>query len=142
MSVHKKIAYLQGLTEGLAVSKGSREGRVLAGIVDVLGDIAENVNELEEYVESIDEDLNYLEEDVYEEVPDGQDLATDDFEEYIKVECPNCHEKVYFEANILDDEDVIEITCPTCEEVVFVNDEEVVGYVDEEYLPKIGTEDI
>lgn len=140
MDMHKKVAYLQGLTEGLDVKSGSREGRILSGIVDLLGDMSNTIADLEEYVETIDEDLFNLEEDAYD-LSDGEDVG---YEEYMEVECPRCHEKVYFEADILDDDDTIEVTCPNCDEVVFVTDEdEVVGYVDEgSYIGSRDTEDI
>ena len=142
MNIKEKIAYLQGLTKGLEVDTDSREGRVMAGIIDVLEDMAQSIYNLEEYVETIDGDLFDLEEDIYEDVADTD--TEEDYEEFIEVECPKCHENVYFESDIMEDEDVIEVTCPSCDEVVFVNDgEEVVGYVDEEYLPRIrDTNDI
>lgn len=131
MEMQKKIAYLQGLTEGLEVKGSSREGRILSGIVDLLGEMSNTITDLEEYVETIDEDLFNLEEDAY----DSSDSEDTDYEEYMEVQCPKCHELVYFETDILEDDDVIEVTCPNCDEVVFVNDEtEVVGYVDEDYL--------
>lgn len=123
-NLKEKISYLQGLAEGLRIEEGTKEGRVLSGIIDVLEDMADQIEDieeahidLEEYVESIDEDLYELEGDVF-----GDDL---DDEEYAEVECPNCHEVVCFDAGIMDDEDLIEVTCPNCDEVVYVNDDEL-----------------
>lgn len=140
MDMQKKVAYLQGLTEGLDVKSGSREGRILSGIVEVLSDMSNTIADLEEYMETIDEDLFNLEEDSY----DMNDSENVDYEEYMEVECPRCHENVYFESDILDDEDVIEVTCPNCDEVVFVTDEdEFAGTVDEGYYSSSrDTEDI
>lgn len=140
MDMHKKVAYLQGLTEGLEVKGSSREGRILSGIVDLLGEMSNTIADLEEYVETIDEDLFNLEEEAYD-LSDGEDL---DYEEYMEVECPRCHENVYFETDILEDEDVIEVTCPNCDEVVFVTDEdEFAGAVDDGYYSSSrDTEDI
>ena len=123
-NLKEKISYLQGLAEGLNINEGSKEGRVLSGIIDVLEDMAvqledivEAQTDLEDYVESIDEDLYELEEDVL-----GDDLDEDDI---VEVECPHCHETVCFDAEIIDDEDLIEVTCPNCDEVVYVNDDEL-----------------
>lgn len=123
-NLKEKISYLQGLAEGLRIEEGSKEGRVLSGIIDVLEDMADQIEDieeahtdLEEYVESIDEDLYELEGDVL-----GDDL---DEEEFVEVECPKCHEVVCFDAEIMEDEDLIEVTCPNCDEVVYVNDEEL-----------------
>lgn len=154
MNIKQKISYLQGLTEGLEAGD-SKQGRVMAGIMEVLEDMADYIDELqdtqldlEQYVEAIDEDLNDLEEDAYEDIVGSEDEDADydeeGYEEFIEVECPKCHENIYFESDVLDDEDVIEVTCPTCDEVVFVNDgSEVVDYVDAKYLDRIrDTEDI
>lgn len=120
-NLKKRVAYLQGLAEGMDIDDGSKEGRILAGIIDVLGEMAEQIedieaaqSDLEDYVESIDEDLYNLEGDMH-----GADI-----EEYMEVECPNCGQIVCFDAGIVDDEDLIEVTCPNCDEVVYVNDEE------------------
>lgn len=114
----ERVAYLQGLTKGLNVSEQSAEGKLLINIVEVLDSFAEEVNclhsaqqDLENYVESIDEDLTDVEEEVYEDVD----------EEYVEVECPDCHETVTFEAELLDEDGALEVTCPHCGEVVYEN---------------------
>ncbi len=117
-NIKEKVAYLQGLTTGLNVNDKSAEGKLLLNIVDVLEEIADEFGDmhtvqqdLENYVETIDEDLNDLEEEVYEDEPGGEDM--------IEVECPNCHEKVTFAADIMNDDDYIEVTCPYCGEIVY-----------------------
>ena len=64
----KKIGYLKGLLEGLPADDGSVSGKLIAGIVDLLGDLVERtdvmdelINDLNDYVESIDDDLSALE---------------------------------------------------------------------------------
>lgn len=132
----ERVSYLQGLADGLNVGNDTKEGRLLSEVIDVLGDFAEYLGELEdaqidleEYVESIDEDLYDLEDEVLEIEDDEDELDEvvdfdDDDLTYVDVECPKCHEIVCFEADIVDDEDLIEVTCPNCDEVVFVNDME------------------
>jgi len=139
-NLKEKISYLQGLAEGLNIEDASKEGRVLSGIIDVLEDMAEQIEDIEEahidledYVESIDEDLYELEGDVF-----GDD-ADDDL---VEVECPNCQETVCFEAEIMDDEDLIEVTCPNCDEVVYVNDEEIEDITDDGVVENKKEEDI
>lgn len=128
----ERVAYLQGLTKGLNVSDQSPEGKLLINIVDVLDSFAEEVNclhsaqqDLENYVESIDEDLTDVEEEVYEDME----------EEYVEMECPECHETVTFEAELLDEDDALEITCPHCGEVVYEN---VLDYDFEEHAEDVG----
>jgi len=131
----QKISYLKGLAEGLGVSANTNEGRLIVGIIDVLDEIAASLSDLEtsyadlnEYVESIDQDMQDIEETVYgpdddcdccdEDDDDYDDEEEDDDTDYIEVECPNCHETVYFEEEVFDDEDV---TCPNCDKSVLVD---------------------
>lgn len=125
--LRQKVAYLHGLAEGLEIDDGSKEGKVLTQIIDVLGEIAEAVTnvqnaheELEEYVEDIDEDLS-LEEDYYCDEEDEEMT-------FVQVECPNCGETVFFEKELAED-DTVELTCPSCGETI--GDEERLTYDDE-----------
>ena len=134
-----KIAYLQGLSQGLEIDTSSKEGRVLTGIIDILEQMADQLEDievahgdLEEYVESIDEDLYDLEGDLF-----GEDELDDDM---VEVECPNCREIVCFESEIVDDEDLIEVTCPNCDEVVYVNDQDILNGTNDDG-PMVGKKD-
>lgn len=116
-NIKERVAYLQGLTQGLNVSSHSAEGKLLINIIDVLDDMAEEFSniqmvqeDLETYVESMDEDLTDLEEEVYDDVV-GEDL--------VEVQCPSCHETVSFESSLLEDEDDLEVSCPHCGETVY-----------------------
>lgn len=121
-----RVAYLQGLSAGLDLNAESKEGKLLNGIIEVLGEFAESMGDLEEaqeqledYLESIDEDLYQLEDEIYE----GDTLDGDAAGDYLEVDCPRCGETVCFDSGILEDDDVVEVTCPNCDEVVFVNDD-------------------
>ena len=137
-NLKEQVAYLQGLTKGLNLTENSAEGKMLLKIVDVLDDVAEEMQcmsvaqeDLETYVETIDEDLTDLEDEVYadeydEEEPDDTveyEIIADDAidEDFVEVACPVCHEEVTFEADILDDEDAVEVTCPYCGGTVYDN---------------------
>ena len=123
--ITEKVSYLQGLSEGLNISEGSPQGKIISGILSVLSEIAgevttlqQDMEEMREYIESVDDDLFELEESVLDD-------------EIMELECRNCGEQLYIEADIMDDEDVIEITCPNCNEVIFIND----GSFDHEHVP-------
>lgn len=123
--ITEKVSYLQGLSEGLSIIEGSPQGKIISGILNVLNEMAEDINimhqdlaDMREYIESVDDDLLELEETVADE-------------EFIELECHNCGEPLYVESDILDDEDVIDVICPNCNEVVFVND----GSFDHEHIP-------
>lgn len=133
-NIREKISYLQGLAQGLDIQESSKEGKVLSGIIEILGDMAGQLEEiedaqidLEEYVETIDEDLYELEEEYFDEELDDDEM--------VEVQCPNCKETVCFDVDIVDDEDLIEVTCPNCDEVVYVNDQDLITHtIDAEYL--------
>lgn len=117
--IKERVAYLHGLTKGLNVDEHTPEGKVLLNIIDVLNDMAEDVEDiylqqqdLETYVETLDEDLNDLEDEIY----DTNCCCEEDF---VEMNCPVCHEDVSFEADILDAKEDIEVTCPHCGSVVY-----------------------
>lgn len=128
--LRKKVAYLQGLMDGLNLDSSSKEGRlfqefssILEEMADEIYDLQVNQSELEDYVESVDDDLYDLEDEFYED-EDGNEMDAEE-EEWVEVDCPNCGETVCFEPDILEDEEnLIEVTCPNCDAVVFVNNED------------------
>ncbi len=78
----KRAGYLKGLLEGADLEASSPNGKLLAGIVELLGAMSERVEALDElmadlndYVQSIDDDLTELENDY-----DGFDGEEDDDE--------------------------------------------------------------
>ncbi|WP_110953177.1 CD1247 N-terminal domain-containing protein [Anaerosinus massiliensis] len=120
-NVKERVAYLHGLTKGLNVNEQTPEGKVILNIIDVLEDMADDVqdihslhHDLETYVETLDEDLNDLEEDFYED-------STRYADDFVEMQCPVCHEEVSFESDILDTKDEVEVTCPHCGSVVYDN---------------------
>ena len=132
----EQVAYLQGLADGMEISEDSKEGKLLLAVLDLLGDMADEMEDLsdaqedlEEYVDAMDSDLADLEEEVLgydDEEEDGGCCCCDDEDgEYVETTCPNCGEVVCFDADILDNEDdLIEVVCPVCDSVVFSNDGE------------------
>lgn len=67
-NLSKKVGYLKGLLEGAEVDQTTVNGKLLSGIVDLLGDLSDRVetmdevlDDLNDYVESIDDDLADLE---------------------------------------------------------------------------------
>lgn len=82
-NLSKKVGYLKGLMEGMEFDASTANGKLMAGIVDLLGELSDRVeimdellDDLNDYVESIDDDLSELE----SERDDG-DLPDDFFGE-------------------------------------------------------------
>ncbi|HPU00487.1 MAG TPA: AraC family transcriptional regulator [Bacillota bacterium] len=124
-----RVSYLKGLAEGLALDEESKEGKLLRQIVDVLDEMAYEIEQLKteyeellEYAEAIDEDLAEIEDDVYGDY--DEDEEEDDDDETFTVECPNCREMVEISDDLLHAEGPIKVTCPRCNEVVMMDDED------------------
>ncbi len=124
MTIAEKAAYIKGLCEGLCIDDSTKEGKVLAAIVDLLGDIAVDLEdtedacaELAEQINAVDEDLAELEDFIYEEYDEEDECEgcsccdEDEDDELYEVECPNCHDVIYIDDRMLEDEGM---TCPNC----------------------------
>ncbi len=119
MTITEKASYIKGLAEGLNLDDSTKEGKVLNAIIDLLSDLAGDLEDtqdvcaqLGEQIDAVDEDLADLEELIYddEEECDGCCENCDDDELY-EVECPKCHDVIYVDDKMLEDEG---ITCPNC----------------------------
>ncbi|HOB81526.1 MAG TPA: AraC family transcriptional regulator [Peptococcaceae bacterium] len=123
----EKVAYLQGLADGLELDEDSKEAKLCNSIIEVLAEMASSIEDLESYVEALDEDLGLVEDDLYgeegDEDYDEADYARGNCQgKYIEVACPKCHEIVNLDSCMLEDDNVTEITCPNCDELLHVNE--------------------
>ena len=127
MTITERIAYIKGLAEGLQLDKETKEGKLFGAIIEALEDIALEVTDLTERVDMIDCDLadveDYIDdlEEVFDEDADFDDDFWDDEDEdedeegsVYEFECPNCHETVYFDESIFDEDEDFELECPAC----------------------------
>ncbi|MEG0570663.1 MAG: hypothetical protein RR497_03355 [Oscillospiraceae bacterium] len=119
MEMLESVAYLKGLAEGLDIEPKSKEGKLFSAIIDVLDDLAYEINgcqecndELHELVDIIDEDLGKIEEDFYdlEDMEDEEDPWDCDDGLY-EVTCPKCGDVVYLDEEMVGDDG---IDCPNC----------------------------
>ena len=122
----EKIAYLQGLAEGINLDKDSKESKLFTAVIDVLDEIALslegitlNQNEVENYLEALDEDLGDLEDDIYgedgyyedDDEDDLEDADDDEDDEDCQAECECCDDEC-------DCNNYIELACPHCFSVI------------------------
>lgn len=119
MTISEKISYIKGLAEGLALDTETKEGKVLAAIIDLLDDMVDEIDaideacaEIGEQLDAVDEDLSLLEDDFYAE-DDYDDDEDDDYydDDVYEVECPNCNDIIYLDESMLEEE---EMACPNC----------------------------
>ena len=120
MDICEKIAYIKGLVEGLNLDETTKEGKILAAVIDLLGDITSEICEIEdgcdelmEQIDAVDEDLSTVEDIIYGD--DDDDCDCDDCcdcdDEVYEIECPACHDTIYLDEEMLDNEGM---TCPNC----------------------------
>lgn len=88
-NLSKKVGYLKGLMEGMDIDVNSANGKLMAGIVDLISELSDRVevmdellDDLNDYVESIDDDLAELEGERGDEDDDFNILDDDEDEDF------------------------------------------------------------
>ena len=143
MTISEKSAYLKGLMDGLKLNTESDEGKMIAAIVDLLGDVTKRVTDIEETTIAISDELDEIEEDldaiedyildeddVYDFSDDDDELDWDDEDELddpeegfefgdedttiYEVECA-CGEIIDFDEEVLEKGSIV---CPNCGETL------------------------
>ena len=131
MTTAEKVAYLKGLAEGYGTDPATKEGKLLATIIDILEDLAldledvmDSVEELEEGLDAVSDDLEDVEDIVFDEFDDEDEDGLDDLDDddelldaddlvLYEAQCPTCGEFVTFEESVLEQGG---IACPNCGE--------------------------
>ena len=83
MTISEKSAYLKGLMDGLKLDTESNEGKMIAAIVDLLGDMSKRMVDIEDTTIAISDELDEIEEDldaIEDFIMDEDD--EDDWDEY------------------------------------------------------------
>jgi transcription initiation factor IIE alpha subunit len=112
MGVSEKVAYLKGLMEGLKIDAESDNGKMFKAIIDVLDEVALEIEDLTDEVMEVGDGLDVISDDladVEEMLYDDED--EDDDEPVYMTTCPECEEKIYFDEDYLEDGTVV---CPNC----------------------------
>jgi hypothetical protein len=137
MKLTEKMAYVQGLIEGLEIDNSTKEGKAFKAIADVMHemvayieDLQSQVDELTELCDILDEDLGAVEEDLYvfddcedcdecvcdeDDEDDDDDYDFDEDEELYEVTCPSCGDTILLDESIIDEGSM---TCPNCHELL------------------------
>ena len=138
MTISEKSAYLKGLMDGLSLNTETDEGKMIAAIVDLLGDMAKRITDIEETTIAISDELDEIEEDLdaIEDfiLDEDDDYEDEDFEDewdededleegfdfgdeettIYEVECA-CGEIINFDEEVLEQGSMI---CPNCGETL------------------------
>ena len=138
MTISEKSAYLKGLMDGLSLNTEADEGKMIAAIVDLLGDMAKRITDIEETTIAISDELDEIEEDLDaiedfildeeedyedenfedewdedEDIEEGFDFGDEETTIY-EVECA-CGEIIDFDEEVLEQGSM---TCPNCGELL------------------------
>lgn len=122
MGAREKIAFLNGLIEGLAPT-GEAEKKIYAGILEALGALADEIDEhseildeqqefmedLSEFCEQLEEDMNTLEEEFGDIDAYPEEEIDDTFDSR---ECPECGNVFFFRPEAREEDGVLQ--CPEC----------------------------
>ena len=140
MTISEKAAYLKGLMDGLQLDTEKAEGKMIAAIVDLLGDLTKKVTNIEDTTIAISDELDEIEEDLdaiedfimdeeddYDDEDWDEDDEWDEDEDYeegfdfgdedstiYEVECA-CGEIIDFDEETLEEGSII---CPNCGETL------------------------
>ena len=140
MTISEKAAYLKGLMDGLNLDTEKAEGKMIAAMVELLGDVTKKLTDVEETTIAISDELDEIEEDLDaiedyildEEEDDDFDFEDedDDFDEDEDCDC-GCYDddddSIIYEVkcacgNVINfDEETLEkgsIICDECGEVL------------------------
>ena len=141
MTISEKSAYLKGLMDGMKLSTETDEGKMISAIVDLLGDMAKKITDIEDttiafsdVLDEIEEDLDAIEDFIMDEDDEDEDydyeedeLDWDDDEEFEEGFDFGDEETTIYEVqcacgNVIDfDEETLEqgsMTCPNCGETL------------------------
>ena len=142
MTISEKAAYLKGLMDGLELDTEKAEGKMIASIVDLLGDVTRRLTDIEETTIAISDELDEIEEDLdaiedyildeedafddfEDDFDDFEDFDDDDFEDegfdfgdedstIYEVKCV-CGEIINFDEDTLEEGSM---ECPNCGELL------------------------
>lgn len=114
----KRAAYLKGLADGMKLDKEKDETKLIAEIIDLLADVADQVDAIDDEQGFIADALDELEEavDVVGNVV-FDDYCDDDYDDddEFQIVCQGCGEDI-----VLTTEDLMdgEILCPNCGDTI------------------------
>ena len=126
MTINEKAAYLKGLMEGLQLDTEKAEGKMIAAMVDLLGDLSKKLTNVEDTTIAISDELDEIEEDLdviedfIMEFEEDEDEDYDDDEDYED----DFDDEEYEEGFDFGDEDstIYEVKC-VCGNVIAFDEE-------------------
>ena len=129
MTISEKAAYLKGLMEGLNLDTDEAEGKLIAAIVELMGDVTKKLTDVENTTIAISDELDEIEEDldaIEDYILDEEDdYDEDDYDDYDDFDDDDYDDDDYDEEGFdYGDEDSIiyEVKC-TCGNIINFDEE-------------------
>ena len=89
MTISEKSAYIKGLMDGLNLDTEKAEGKLIAALVELMGDVTKKLSDVEDTtiaisdeLDEIEEDLDAIEDYILESEDDDYYDDDDDFDDY------------------------------------------------------------
>jgi len=146
MTIKEKVAYLEGLAEGMEIG-ATDSGKLFTAIIDTLSDIAEEIEELTENALDIGEELDAISDDLAEVedflLDEDYDFDDDDFDFDFDEDDDDYDDDDYDDDDYDDDssaartcdicgkedkddiEFTIDINCPQCNSEIELTDDDI-----------------
>jgi len=143
MTIKEKVAYLEGLAEGMDIAS-TEQGKLFSAIIDTLHDMADEIEELNENALDIGEELDAISDDLAEVeeflLDDDYDFDEDDFDfdfdddddddgydydDDDDDDDDDYHECDLCGANDGDVEFTIDINCPECNTEIELDEDDI-----------------
>ena len=126
MTISEKAAYLKGLMDGLELDTEKAEGKMISSLVELVGDMAKRITDIEETTIAISDELDEIEEDldaIEDYILDEEDEDEDDFEDDLFDE-DDFEDEDFEEGFDYGDEDttIYEVEC-ACGEIINFDEE-------------------
>lgn len=116
--IANRAAYLKGLADGLKLDTETTEGKLLDGILNLLGDVAEELELLDSEQGFITDKIDEME-DVIEMIGDEAfGTYDDDDDDMYTLVCEHCGAEIDLTGDDLDDIADGVFKCPQCGEVI------------------------
>ena len=133
MNLTEKSAYLKGLMDGMKLNTETDEGKMIAAIVDLLGDVTKKVTDIEDTTIAISDELDEIEEDLdaiddyildeeddWDDEEDDDDWDEDDYEDVDEDDDDEDDEDEDFDLG--EDDTIYEVEC-SCGNIIDFDEE-------------------
>ena len=123
MTLSEKSAYLKGLMEGMKLSTETDEGKMIAAIVELLGDVTKTLGDVQETTIAISDELDEIEDDLDAIEDFIMSMDEDEYDDFEDEDDDFDYEDLEEGFDFGDEETTIyEVTC-ACGEVIAFDEE-------------------